>query len=135
MRIFCATALAISNVFVDKLYLCVKNLLTASFWRFSHRIVEEENGECTYPILRKLNNRHVAVNSNIKWWHTEEIWFTQSGYCLTMSHGLKAKTPSCLFDTAIQDGIDYAFGHLSLHRIFDTSELGKYLVTPLVALC
>ena len=82
--------------------------------------------------MHKLNNRRIAVNSNIKWRRTEEIWF---GYCLTMSHGITAKTPSCLFDTAIQDGIDYAFGHLSLPKIFDTSELGKYLVTPLVALC
>ena len=38
-----------------------------------------------------------------------------------------AKTPSYLFDTAIQDGIDYVFGHLSLCRIFALSKYGSTL--------
>ena len=62
--------------------------------------------------MRKLNIIHVAVNSSIKWQCIEEIRFTQFGYCLTISYGRMAKTPSYLYDTTIQDGIDYIrFGH------------------------
>ena len=84
--------------------------------------------------MRKLNIMHIAVNSSIKWQCIEEIRFTQFGYCLTISYGRMAKTPSYLYDTTIQDGIDYIrFWPFLLCGIFSASER-KHLVTPLVAL-
>ena len=38
----------------------------------------------------------------------EAIWFTQLGYCSTISYGQTTIMPNYLFNTAIQDGIDYA---------------------------
>ena len=70
--------------------------------------------------MRKCNIMHVAVNGNIKWWYMEEIRF-QFGYSLTISNCRMFKTPSYLFDTAIQWYI-LRFGHLSLRGIFATSE-------------
>ena len=39
----------------------------------------------------------------------EEIWFTQFEYNLTISYSRMAKMPSYLFDTTIQDGVEYRF--------------------------
>ena len=64
---------------------------------------------------------HIVVISNMEWQH-RDIWFTQFGYCLTISYYRTAKMPSYLFNTAIQDGINYVFVHLSLSRIFAPSE-------------
>ena len=55
-------------------------------------------------------------------WQCIEIWFTQFGYCLTISYCRTTKTLSYLFDTAIQDGIKYIFDHVSLSGIFAPSE-------------
>ena len=59
----------------------------------------------------------------------EEICFAQLEYCLIILCSQTATTPSYLFNTTIQDGIDYVdyvdyvdYGHLLLHVIFAASE-------------
>ena len=76
----------------------------------------------------------VALNGNKEQWRTEEIWFAQFRYCLTISYGLMAKIPSYV-PLRHRRWYRLRFWPLVAGRDLCSVRIRKHLVTPLVALC